>query len=82
MRSHRNELQCTVTSAAPLDKTTLEQLAKSLKGFAGQGENLKIGTKVDPKIIGGLIVEVGDKFVDMSIASRVKTLTQQLLQPM
>jgi len=30
---------------------------------------------VDPSIIGGLIVSIGDKYVDMSIATKVKLYT-------
>jgi F0F1-type ATP synthase delta subunit len=36
---------------------------------------------VDARIVGGLIVEVGDKFVDMSLATRIKNMTKSLLVP-
>jgi F0F1-type ATP synthase delta subunit len=37
--------------------------------------------QVDPNIIGGLVVEIGDKYVDMSIKTRVNKMTQMLLDP-
>ena len=37
-------------------------------------------SQVDPAIIGGLIVAVGDRLVDLSISSRVKRVEQLLLE--
>ena len=59
MASHRNEVTCTVISAAPLSKGDLASLTKSLKGFAGEGQSVNVGVKVDESILGGLIVEIG-----------------------
>jgi len=56
----------------PLDDALKTELEASLKSFLKQGEKLLLTTKVDPAIIGGMIVSVGDKYVDMSIASKVK----------
>jgi F0F1-type ATP synthase delta subunit len=36
---------------------------------------------VDQSIIGGLVVEIGDKFVDFSIATKVKKLDALLREP-
>lgn len=47
-------------------------LQKTLKAFAKKGENIILEMKVDPSIIGGMIVSIGDKYVDMSIASKIK----------
>eukprot|EP00047_Mylnosiga_fluctuans_P001647 m.221271 g.221271 ORF g.221271 m.221271 type:complete len:207 (+) comp10552_c0_seq1:121-741(+) len=80
--SHRGEVEVTVTSSEPLNEKTLKSLKESLAGFAKKGENLKISTKVDPTILGGLVVDVGDKHIDMSIATTVKKYTQLLRQPL
>ena len=37
-------------------------------------------TQVDPSIMGGVVVDIGDKHIDMSIASRVKTIQQLVMQ--
>jgi len=82
MSSHRSEVQCTVTSAEALDEKTLKSLSEALQGFAKKGEVLKLSTKVDPTIKGGLVVDVGDKHIDMSIATRVKKYSQILRVPL
>ncbi|KAH8281074.1 hypothetical protein KR054_009726, partial [Drosophila jambulina] len=75
MAAHRGEVVCEVVSAKPLDASQSKQLEGALKSFLKGNESLKITSRVDPSIIGGLIVSIGDKYVDMSIASKVKLYT-------
>lgn len=56
----------------PLDDAAKQELTAALKAFTKKGENILLETKIDPAIIGGMIVVIGDKYVDMSIASKVK----------
>ncbi|NEU33234.1 ATP synthase F1 subunit delta, partial [bacterium LRH843] len=67
MSAHRGDLPCEVIAAKPLDDQTIKALQGVLKAFAKKGENVILEVKVDPSIIGGLIVSIGDKYVDMSI---------------
>lgn len=53
-----------------------KELQTVLKAFAKKGENIILELKVDPSIIGGMIVSIGDKYVDMSVASKIKKYTQ------
>lgn len=46
-----------------------------LQSFLKPNETLKITSRVDPSIIGGLVVSIGDKYVDMSTATKVKLYT-------
>uniref|UniRef100_A0A1L8EF97 Oligomycin sensitivity conferral protein n=1 Tax=Haematobia irritans TaxID=7368 RepID=A0A1L8EF97_HAEIR len=75
MAAHRGEVVCEVVSAKPLDSAQSKQLEGALKSFLKSNQSLKITSRVDPSIIGGLIVSIGDKYVDMSIASKVKMYT-------
>ncbi|XP_076046130.1 ATP synthase subunit O, mitochondrial [Oratosquilla oratoria] len=72
MSAVRGEVICEVTTAKPLDGPMKADLNAALKAFLKEGETLQITTKVDPAIIGGMIVSIGDKYVDMSMASKIK----------
>uniref|UniRef100_A0A646QIR3 Oligomycin sensitivity conferral protein n=1 Tax=Hemiscolopendra marginata TaxID=943146 RepID=A0A646QIR3_9MYRI len=78
MSAHRGDILCEITSAKALDEPTKNELTTALKGFLKSGENLKLELKVDPSIIGGLVVSIGDKHVDMSLATKIKTYTALL----
>lgn len=75
MAGHRGDLRCEVTTAKPLDDETKKQLETVLKAFAKKGENVILELKVDPAIIGGMIVSIGDNYVDMSVSSKIKKYT-------
>uniref|UniRef100_A0A8H7Y7M0 ATP synthase subunit 5, mitochondrial n=1 Tax=Psilocybe cubensis TaxID=181762 RepID=A0A8H7Y7M0_PSICU len=79
---YKGELTVTVTSATPLPKDVLNRLETSLKQSqtAQAAKVLKITNKVNPSILGGLIVDFGDKTVDLSVQSRVTKLNNVLTQ--
>jgi F-type H+-transporting ATPase subunit O len=58
-----------------MDEATKKDLEGALKAFLKQGQTLLLTTKVDPELLGGMVVSIGDKYVDMSIATKVKKLT-------
>lgn len=65
-----------VTSALPL---TADEQAKVKAELTKQlGEIATITFDVDPAILGGLVVRVGDKVIDGSVSSRVGAMRQQL----
>ncbi|XP_050527606.1 ATP synthase subunit O, mitochondrial [Daktulosphaira vitifoliae] len=76
MSAHRGDLQCIVTTAKPLDAADQQELKKTLQAFAKKGETIKLNLKVDPNIIGGMVVSIGDKYVDMSVATKIKKYTE------
>jgi len=60
----------------PLDAALKTELEAALKAFVKAGQTIQIKTTVDPAIMGGMIVSIGDKFVDMSTASKIKKYTE------
>lgn len=60
-----------VTSALPLTKDEQVSAAKALKVES-------VDFKVDPSILGGLVVRVGDSVVDDSVANRINALGESL----
>ncbi|XP_034170840.1 ATP synthase subunit O, mitochondrial [Osmia lignaria lignaria] len=76
MAATRGEVVCEVITAKPLDADMRSKLEKALRGFLSKGQNILLTAKVDPSIIGGMIVSVGDKYVDMSVATKVKRYSE------
>ena len=61
-----------VVSAVPLSETQIDALAASLRNVAGRA--VSVVTKIDPSILGGLIVRMGSRMVDSSIKSKLQRL--------
>lgn len=69
-------MTCEVITAKELDSSQKQKLESVLKSFVKSNEKVFITTKVDPTIIGGMIVSIGDRYVDMSVASKIKKYTE------
>ncbi|KAJ8129968.1 hypothetical protein O1611_g3662 [Lasiodiplodia mahajangana] len=69
-----------VTSAQPLDNKTLSRLetAVSKSQYVGQGKKLKVTNTVNPEILGGLVVEIGDRTIDLSVSSKIAKMNKLL----
>ncbi|KAI9297128.1 F1 complex, OSCP/delta subunit of ATPase [Neoconidiobolus thromboides FSU 785] len=78
--AHRGELQITVTSAQPLENDVLKQLKDTLtkSKLASGSKTISIKNQVKPTILGGLIVDFGDKTIDLSVSSKINKLTKAL----
>jgi F-type H+-transporting ATPase subunit delta len=73
LASRRGETTATVTSAVPLTQAQLDQLSAALKGVLG-GAKVSIDARVEPDILGGLVVKVGSRLFDSSIRSKLQRL--------
>ncbi len=71
--AHRGEQAAEVTSATPLTEDQVSSLSSALSGVA-QGKTIRIVPKVDPSIIGGLIVKVGSRMIDTSLKTKLTSL--------
>ncbi|KAJ1928739.1 ATP synthase F0 subcomplex subunit OSCP atp5 [Tieghemiomyces parasiticus] len=80
MAAHRGEVQVTVTSSKALTGDQLNKLKASLsKGnLVANAKSVTVDNKVNPSIVGGLIIEFGDKTIDMSLASKLSKLDKML----
>ncbi|KAH7191289.1 OSCP/delta subunit of ATPase [Fusarium oxysporum] len=80
MSAKRGEIEMTITSAERLDNKTLSRLetAVSKSSYVGQGKKLRVTNKIDPEIVGGLIVAVGDRVIDLSVCSRIAKMNNLL----
>ncbi|MBM3152279.1 MAG: F0F1 ATP synthase subunit B [Chloroflexi bacterium] len=65
-----------VTSALPLTKDEQEKVKKDV--LAKMGKQASVTFRVDPAILGGLVLRVGDKVLDGSVAAQLEGLRQSL----
>ena len=65
-----------VTSAVPL--TSAEQEAFRQKVTRRFGDDLEFQFEVDPALMGGIVLRVGDQVIDGSVAAKLATLRDQL----
>merc|ERR1712002_970164 len=76
MAAHRGEVVCQVTTAKPLDAAMAKDVETALGGFLKSGEKALISYAVDPAIVGGMVVSIADKFVDMSMISKLNKYSE------
>jgi len=74
--AHRGEATAEVVSAHPLDEEQVDQLRQSLR--ARVGRDVSVDLRVDPELLGGLVVRVGSQMIDSSIRTRLNTLAQAM----
>ena len=71
---HRGETTAEVVSAHPLSDGQIEALKSKLKGRAGR--DVAIEARVDPQILGGLVVKIGSEMIDGSLRTKLNRLAQ------
>jgi F-type H+-transporting ATPase subunit delta len=70
---HRGEVSAQITVAEPLNDNNVNALKDALKTVTG-GKDIDLNVKVDPAIIGGLIVKVGSRMVDSSLRTKLNAI--------
>jgi F-type H+-transporting ATPase subunit delta len=72
LAERRGEVTAQVTSAAPLSPAQAGALAEALRKSVGA--KLAIDARVDPSLLGGLIVRLGSRMIDASLKSKLNRL--------
>jgi F-type H+-transporting ATPase subunit delta len=73
---YRGEATAEVTSAHPLSEDQLAALKSALK--AKLGKDVKLQTRVNAALLGGLVVKVGSRMIDTSLRTRLMNVKTQL----
>ena len=74
--AHRGIEHARVITAVPLEPREREALLQQLAVMTGK--QVEVTTEVDPNIIGGVIVRIGDKLIDGSTRARLEALRRRL----
>ncbi len=67
-----------ITSAIALDQATTESLGRTIGERAGR--TVTLAARVDPDILGGIIIRVGNSILDASIRNRLEQLRRHVAQ--
>jgi len=71
--THKGEVTAEVTVAEKLSDKNLDALKDALKSVTG-GKDIDFDVKIEPAIIGGLIVKVGSRMVDSSLRTKLNAI--------
>lgn len=74
--ARRRQLVAVVTAATPLTQTQQERLAETLA--KAYGRDVQMNVAVDPAVVGGFRIQVGDEVVDATIAARLDLARRRL----
>lgn len=74
----RNISDVKITSAVELNGEEKKKLAAAMAKCTGK--QVRLSYDVDPKLLGGMVVRVGDKVIDGSVIARLQTLREHLRQ--
>ena len=69
-------LPVTITSAVELDGSTVEGIGKAIGEQTGR--RVELTTNVDPDVLGGIVLRVGNSILDASIRNRLEQLRRQV----
>jgi len=66
-----------VTTAVPLDDERLERVRQRIVTVTGRSQ-VELETRVDPAIMGGITIRIGDQLLDGSTRARLQELRSSL----
>ncbi|KAI9880703.1 MAG: ATP synthase F0 subcomplex subunit OSCP atp5 [Pleopsidium flavum] len=76
MGAYRGEVDLTITSASKLDSKLIQRLETAVaKSEYSQGKKLKV---INPDIMGGLVVEIGERTIDRAVSSKISRMNKAL----
>jgi len=76
LRRERGVVRAEVRSALPLEEAEREAISERLRALTGDA--VEINELVDPSLIGGIAVRIGDRLYDASVRSRLERLRARL----
>jgi F-type H+-transporting ATPase subunit delta len=75
-RKEQHLLEVSVTSAVALDEETVKGIGQKIEEQTGQ--RVELSSAVDPELIGGIVIRVGNKILDASVRNRLERLRRSV----
>lgn len=82
LMAHRGEVKATITAALELSPSEVDEIKEALTNQLKPNQTLKLEQKVDRSIIGGLLIDIGDKHIDLSVRSKISKMEKLLSEPL
>ncbi len=76
--AHRDIERAEIVSAVPLDEAQRDSVADMLARTSGK--RIRLTTRVDPEILGGMVIRVGDRVMDGSARTRLQSMRRDMAQ--
>ena len=76
--AHRGIDQAEIVSALPLDDQQRQRIIELLKGIAGN--DVRLTSRVEPRILGGFVARVGDRVIDGSTRSKIGVMRRDRVE--
>ena len=77
-KEENRRIEVTVTSAVELAPAVVEKVGEEIERQTGQ--KVELASRVDGEILGGIVLQVGNKVLDASIRSRLEKLRKSFAQ--
>ena len=77
-KQENKRIEVTVTSAVELAPSVVEKVSEEIERQTGQ--KVELSSRVDDEILGGIVLQVGNKVLDASIRSRLEKLRKSVAQ--
>lgn len=74
---HEGVLEAAITSAFPIDKAQIESIVVTLAQRYGR-RHIKATVSVDPELIGGVSIRIGDEVIDASVRGKLAQMASAL----
>ena len=75
LNERKGVVEVTMVTAAPVDASVVAEVKQSLQQKLGA--DVSVSPDVDPKLLGGILIRVGDKVYDGSVARKLELLRDQ-----
>jgi len=75
-KEHKNIYEVKLTTALPVDESVKNAVIDQIRKTS-EMQNIELKTEVNADLIGGFVLEAGDKFIDASVAYDLKQIARQ-----